>query len=129
LGTHPSTLFFTDPSIPPLHQAIVLDGNPNAVAVDSQDNPVITGGYNGTCNIGAQSFTSAGTLFNTDLLVAKYSGAGAILWAESLGGIGTDVLTAIDRGNYLVIVGGFVGTGNFGGASLTAAGSAVLKLD
>jgi len=109
-------------------------GNPNAVAVDSQDNAVITGGYSGTCNIGAQSFTFLGSSPDTDLFVAKYSGAGALLWAESLGGIATEVSygAAIDRGNCPVIVGGFVGTANFGGASLTAAGSAdafVLKLE
>jgi hypothetical protein len=109
-------------------------GNPNAVAVDSQDNAVITGAYGGTCRIGAQSFTCLGSAPDTDLFVAKYSGAGALLWAESFGGVASDVSygATIDRGNYSVVVGGFVGTGNFGGASLTAAGSAdafVLKLE
>ena len=109
-------------------------GYPYAVAVDSQDNPVITGGYNGTCKIGAQSFTALGSAPDTDLFVAKYSGAGALLWAESLGGIGSENSSsaAIDRGNCPVIVGGFVGTANFGGTSLPAAGSAdafVLKLE
>jgi hypothetical protein len=109
-------------------------GNPNAVAVDSQDNPVFTAGYAGTCNIGAQSFTRLGTAFDTDLLVVKYSGTGALLWAESLGGIPPEApaYAAIDRANCSVIVGAFSGTADFGGQPLTSAGGGdafVLKLE
>jgi hypothetical protein len=103
---------------------------PNGVSFDSLNNPIVCGNYDGTCNFGAQTFTSAGS---GDIFAAKYDGAGRPVWAESFGGAGSDSGSAIavDRTNYSAVVGYFSGSANFT-VPLNSAGSIdgfLLRLD
>jgi hypothetical protein len=100
-----------------------------AVATDAAGNEYVTGHFAdtvdfdpgpGTCNL-----TSAGA---TDIFVAKFSVAGALLWARSLGGTGVDcgngIAVASDGSVYTT--GTFYGTADFdpgaGTFNLTGAG-------
>ena len=109
----------------------------NASATDSAGNVYVVGGYSGTVDVdpgvGITNLTSSA---GRDILVAKYSSTGALVWAKSFHGgtTGNDVANDIQldgQGNPIVI-GGFVGTGTFGSFTLTNQGSSdvfVTKLD
>jgi hypothetical protein len=87
---------------------------PYGIGFDTQNNPIICGNYQGTCNFGAETSTDAGS---GDVFVAKYSGtSGSPVWAESVGGTGTDNgwAIAVDKANYSTAVGYFSGSANFG---------------
>src|SRR5207248_2478310 len=59
----------------------------------------------------------------SDFFVAKYSGAnGAHVWSRVIGGTGSDVSKSVvaDPSGNVYITGGFNGTVDFGGASITA---------
>ena len=92
-----------------------------AVAVDSSDNVLVTGGFNGSIDVGLGPLTSAGGL---DAFVVKYSPLGAPLWANRLGGTGLDVANgiAVGAGGNVAVVGYFQNTANFGTGPLTSAG-------
>jgi hypothetical protein len=82
-----------------------------AVAVDGSGNVVLAGGY---------QYTQG----QWDILVAKYSAAGAPLWSRNYGSTANDVGfgVAADRGGNVLVTGYFQGTINFGGGPLTSAG-------
>ncbi|MDB5123994.1 MAG: type sorting protein [Mucilaginibacter sp.] len=65
---------------------------PSSVKVDKQNNIYITGFYNGTVDFdpsaGVYNLTSVGG--SIDTYVAKYTSAGALVWAVSIGGTGTE---------------------------------------
>jgi hypothetical protein len=113
-----------------------ISGNSTVVSYgvrfDTLNNPIVCGNYDGTCNFGNQTFTSAGSV---DVFAAKYNGAsGSPVWAESFGGAGADSGSAIavDGANYSAVVGYFSGSANFGGSTLTSAGGVdifLLRLD
>ena len=62
---------------------------------------------------------------NADGYIVKYSPAGAVLWAKSLGGSADDTVEglAVDKNGDVVIGGRFTGTVNFGGGALVANGT------
>ena len=97
------------------------DDRANAVAVDTNGNVAVAGYFSATVNFGGGSLGSGGSW---DGFVAKYSATGAYLWAKDLGGTATDEAfgVAADASGNVVVVGGFQGTVNFGGASLTSGG-------
>jgi hypothetical protein len=108
-------------------------GAPRSIRFDNVNNPVVCGYFYGTCNFGAQTWTSAGSW---DVFVAKYSSnsPGTPIWAERFGGTSTDDSygIAVDGSNYPVITGYFSGSANFGGSTLTSAGGVdifLLRLD
>jgi len=74
------------------------------VKTDASGNVYVTGYFSGTVDfdpsVATFNLTSAGS---TDIYIAKYSSAGALLWAEQMGGSGADEGTAIT----------FDGSGNF----------------
>jgi hypothetical protein len=82
-----------------------------AVAVDGVGNVVLTGGY---------QYTSG----QWDVLVAKYSAAGAPLWSRNYGSTANDLGlgVAVDGGGNVLVTGYFQGAINFGGGPLTSAG-------
>jgi len=105
------------------------------VAVDADGAVVVTGNFSGSVDFGGGGLTSAG---GDDVVVAKYSTAGAHVWSKRFGdtfvypGYDIGVGIAVDRtancdgsngANCLVLTGYFMGTANFGGASLSSAGS------
>lgn len=101
------------------HIAATSGGAPRGLAIAAQDSPVITGYYYGTCNFGAQSFTSGNGSW--DVFVAKYSSSGAPVSAESFGGNSTDdsYAVAVDLANHAISTGAFVGTANFKGSVMS----------
>ena len=80
----------------------------NGIATDTSGNVVVTGQYNSIATIFNTGGTSNITLSNagsTECFVAKYSSAGAILWAARIGSTGADFGQAIATdmsGNVLV---------------------------
>ncbi|GEM_PF-823456 len=58
-----------------------------AVAVDSSGNPGVAGEFGGKAQFGTIQLTSAG---DTDIFLVKYNPNGDLLWAERLGGSGSD---------------------------------------
>ncbi len=97
----------------------------NGVAVDGSGDITIAGYFSGSVNFGGGLLTNTGA---ADIFVARYTAAGAYLWAQrfgSAGGVGTSRATAVavDSGGNVVFTGGFQNTVNFGGGSLTSAGS------
>jgi hypothetical protein len=100
------------------------------VAVDGADNVIATGSFHTTTNFGGTLLTSRG---RSDIFLAKYSPAGALLWAHGYGNTSDDfgyAVAATGSGN-VVGTGYFAGAVTFGGPTLTSAGSAdiyVVKL-
>src|SRR5207248_3090451 len=62
-----------------------------AVAADAAGNVYVTGTFGGTVNFdpGAGTFNLTSAGFD-DVFVAKYTSAGALVWAGDIGGAGTD---------------------------------------
>jgi len=97
------------------------DDRANSVAVDAWGNVAVAGYFSGAVNFGGGLLGSGGSW---DGFVARYSETGGYLWARDLGGASTDEAfgVAADPSGNVVVVGGFQGTANFGGATLTSAG-------
>jgi len=100
---------------------------PTAIAVDRFGDAVVTGYFMSTTDLGGGPMAGYGSF---DMFLAKYSGTnGSHQWSKVMGGSGTDsgygVATDPNTGN-VIATGGFQGTVNFGGTSLTAPyGSAI----
>jgi len=95
---------------------------PKGIAIDAAGNIVITGFFGGTVDFGGGALTGS----SASGFVAKYSSAGAHLWSRRLStGSVLDEGTAVgvDGAGNVIVAGGFYGTVNFGGGSLTSAGS------
>src|SRR5262249_37644995 len=60
-----------------------------------------------------------------DMVLAKFSSAGAHLWSQCRGGVGDDFPTALasDAPGTVVVTGYFTGTSEFAGSALVSAGS------
>ncbi|RLB60994.1 MAG: hypothetical protein DRI90_12415 [Deltaproteobacteria bacterium] len=101
-----------------------------ALAVDSQDNIVVTGAFAGSFEIGGSSIMSQGL---TDVFVAKIDAAGVLSWLHGYGDTAHQrardiAITPLD---HVVVVGDFLGAINLGGAPLDAVDGSkafVLKL-
>ena len=101
------------------------------VATDSSGNVVIVGWFDGSADFGGGTLTSAGS---SDCFVAKYDENGTHLWSEALGGTNIQRCfgVATDTSGNVIVAGGFFGTVDFGGGTLTSAGDQdvfVAKLD
>ena len=95
-------------------------GQGRGIAVDNNNNILITGYFVGPVDFGGGPLSSSGL----NIFVAKYSPSGAYIWAESFGGVSSDVGNAIDvdnSGNVLT-TGYFQGTVDFGGGLLSSHG-------
>lgn len=89
------------------------------VASDSSGNYYVTGYFTSAAIIGTTTLNSSG---NSDIFIAKYNAAGAVLWAAKAGGPGADraySIKADDAGN-VYITGYYYGTANFGSSSITS---------
>lgn len=101
------------------------DGSEQAatsIAADGAGNIILAGDFTGSLNCGGDNLTSAG---GTDVFVARFSSAGAHLWSASFGDAeeqGVSGCAAL-TGGAAVITGNFSGAVDFGGGTLTSAGS------
>ena len=98
------------------------------VAVDSNDDVVITGAFSNTVDFGGDLLSSAG---NTDIFVAKYTTQGNHLWSKRFGGssydYGRSVVVDGESGD-VVVTGYFKKTADFGDETLISAGDADIFL-
>jgi hypothetical protein len=93
------------------------------VAIDHSGNTVITGDFGGTTNFGGEDLTSDG--HSRDIFIAKLNPNGAHLWSDGFGD-GVEqyaVGVAVDASGNVVVTGFIAGTVDFGGDTLTSAGS------
>jgi hypothetical protein len=104
------------------------DGSQDAfamdVAIDGNDDVVLTGDFEGTINFGTTTLTSAGA--RTDVFVTKLDGGnGNEVWARNFGDgtqdqHGTGI--AVDSAGEVFVTGRFRGSINFGGGAHDSAG-------
>ena len=90
----------------------------SAVALDGAGNAYVLGQCQGTVNLGNNvTLSSHGA---NDVLLAKYSPAGALLWARALGGAADELgLTIVaDAAGNTYLTGRYFGATNLGGISL-----------
>jgi hypothetical protein len=104
---------------------------PAAIAVDGQENICVSGSFSGVADFGGQSVTSVG---NLDGFVARYDGAGALLWVTNVGSTQTDSAEglAVDTTGNVYAAGYFFGTTVIGTNTFTTSGGAdlfVVKFD
>jgi hypothetical protein len=105
-----------------------IDSYSNDISTDGSGNIYITG-YFKSPNIvfGTTTLTNASSSNNTsDIFIVKYSPEGAVLWANSAGGIGNDFgndVTVDSNGN--IYINGFYNSANivFGTTTLTNTGN------
>ena len=99
----------------------------NDITVDASGNPVITGKFKGTTNLGGSGLASAG---GDDIFMAKYSSNGNHQWSSRYGGTGNDYGNGIDTGpgDEIYLTGSFIGSVNFGGGTLTSNGGSDIVL-
>ena len=94
----------------------------HSLALDGNDNIVVTGFFTTSVDFGGGVLTSAGL---GDIFIAKYSGAdGSHLWSKRIGSTDADVgyAVAVDGSGNLLVTGSFRGTADFGGTVLTGYG-------
>ncbi|MBI4703542.1 MAG: hypothetical protein HY744_20720 [Deltaproteobacteria bacterium] len=101
------------------------------ITIDSQDNVIATGYFQGTVNFGGGPLTSAGV---HDIAVAKFDKNGTHVWSQRFGGASYDYVYDVetDSADGVVITGHFQSTVNFGGGPLVSAGdydAFLVKLD
>jgi len=102
-----------------------------AMSVDAAGNSYVTGYFSGTAKFGGFTLRSRG---DRDIFVLKCDAGGQVLWARRAGGASTDLglCIAVDHEGSSLIGGYFLGTADFGAATLSSNGSAdafVAKLD
>lgn len=92
------------------------------IAVDAAGNASIVGDFPGTINFGGGNLTSAGL---NDIFLAKLDASGDHAWSERFGDAADQLGGAVKvgPGGDVIITGAFNGSANFGGGSLTSAGS------
>lgn len=95
--------------------------NAKSLAIDSSNNVIVAGTFNGTVDFDPSSsvhnLTSQG---QTDIFVAKLNSAGNFIWAKNFGGLSTDNVSniVVDASNNIYATGFFTGSADFniGGA-------------
>jgi hypothetical protein len=100
----------------------------NAVGVDGSGNVIVAAGIYGTSDFGGGPLTSAGVY---DVVLVKYSSTGGHVWSRRFGGSGDDsaLSLAVDSvTGETWATGYFAGSVDFGGGTLTSAGSSDIFL-
>jgi hypothetical protein len=102
-----------------------------AVAMTPTGGMVVTGSLAGGADFGGGVITSAGA---SDVFVASYDAAGALVWAKRFGDVGAQAgfdVTVDAQGN-VIVIGDLAGSIDFGGGAMASAGATdvfVAKLD
>jgi chitodextrinase len=91
------------------------------VKTDNSGNIITAGYFMGTVDFGGGPLTSAG---GYDIFVAKYDSTGQHIWSKRFGSSEDDSAkaVAVDASGNVLVTGYFMGTVNFGGATLTSLG-------
>lgn len=94
----------------------------SAIAFDKSGNIVVAGSFGGTLNLGGTTLNSAG---GDDVFVAKLAPSGQLLWAKAFGdgNVQTASGISVDANGNVYVAGNFKGAINFGGGTLSAAGT------
>lgn len=128
-GDHIWSFGFGGPSTPDTVQ-------PNAIAVDTSGNVIVTGQFQGTINLGGSDLVNAGAGPGVyDMFVAKYNSSGVHQWSKRFGGSGTadyGMGVGTDSSGNVYIVGQMASAVDFGGGPVSWAGNSdvfVLKLN
>jgi len=93
------------------------DELPRSVKVDADANSYLVGSFSGSAQFGfgadAQTVVSAGAM---DGFLAKFDPAGALIWVQRIGSVGTDEVwgLALDSAGNPVVGGAFTGSVTFG---------------
>jgi hypothetical protein len=101
---------------------------PKGIAIDAAGNVVITGFFRGSADFGGGALVGGSS---ANGFLAKYSPSGAHVWSRRLStGTVIDEGTAVgmDGAGDVIVAGGFYGTVNFGGGTLTSAGAEDIAL-
>ena len=95
--------------------------NSCGVAVDGNNNVILTGAFQGAVDFGGGPLINAGAY---DIFLAKYTASGAHVWSENFGGtinqLGTAV--AVNGSSNVAVTGYFENIVDFGGGIHTSAG-------
>jgi hypothetical protein len=93
-----------------------------ALAVDGSGNVYLAGYFYGSVDFGGGALTSAGS---NDIVLASYTPSGAHRWSKRFGGTSSDYGygVAVDSSGNVYLTGAFYSTIDFGGGTLTSAGS------
>ena len=95
------------------------------MALDSNANAYVVGGFSGTANFGGTSLTATG---DSDIFLVKYDSGGNVIWARRAGSTGSNTsdqgaaITLDPLGN-IYITGEYQRTATFGGLSVTSVGN------
>jgi cysteine-rich repeat protein len=107
-------------------------GGPNderskGVAVDGNDNVIVTGSFIGPVSFGGEEVSSMGTY---DTFVAKYSASGTYIWSEVYSGPNGQMpkSVAVNGNSNIAITGLFITSINFGGENHISNGNADIFL-
>lgn len=95
------------------------------VAVDSNNNIVVIGDFEGTLNAGCATNPVAAHAQQADIFLLKYTQAGSCTWARAFTGTGDSRSSsgvAINEFGDIAVTGQFCGTMSLGGPTLAAAG-------
>ncbi len=101
------------------------NGTGARVTADPAGNMVVAGTISGTVTIGGIQLTAAGS---ADIFLAKFTPAGALLWAERQGGISTESVVGLETdasGNVLIAGQTNSATPSFGGPPVNCTGSSL----
>jgi hypothetical protein len=92
------------------------------IAADAAGNLYFAGAFVGTIDLGAGPMVASGP---QDWLVASVTPSGALRWAKRFGGAQLDQAAGItvDASGHVFVIGNFQATVDFGGGTLTSAGS------
>ena len=95
----------------------------HGIALDSNDDIVVTGQFSNSINFGGGALSNAG---GYDVFVAKLSPSGQHIWSQSFGGSGYDYGRAVavnGTSGDVAVTGYFQGSADFGDGILNSAGS------